>query len=101
MIPVVRLAGNPIVPRLGERARTSAREYRSVGGFTDLVHLNGGDYQRFTGPKGDACVAIRKLGDRRAAGYRWLLDAGKCVAPGGMLPDRDIEAFLEVAQFRG
>lgn len=76
-------------------------EYKTSTGFTPLARMSGGDYQRFTNPKGEACMAIRKLGDSRSIGYRWLIVAGKCMPPGSALTDGDIEKFLEGTQFRG
>ncbi len=76
-------------------------DYKTSSGFTPLAHLKGGDYQRFTNPKGEACVAIRKLGDSRTGGYRWLVVAGKCLPSGTSLTEADVETFLETTQFRG
>jgi hypothetical protein len=76
------------------------RDFQSAKDFTQLAQLNGGDYQRFTNPKGDACVAVRKLGDRQSAGYKWYLVAGKCAAKGASISEAEIADFLATTSFR-
>jgi hypothetical protein len=85
---------------LEEVVRGFNRDFQSAKDFTQLAQLNGGDYQRFTNPKGDPCVAIRKLGGSQSAGYQWFLVAGKCAAKGGSISESEIANFLASAGFR-
>ena len=85
---------------LEETVRGFNRDFQSAKDFTQLAQLNGGDYQRFTNPKGDACVAIRKVGGSQSAGYQWYLVAGKCAAKGASISDAEISDFLSTTGFR-
>ena len=85
---------------LEEVVRGFNSDFQSAKNFTQLAQLSGGDYQRFTNPTGDACVAIRKLGDARSAGYKWYLVAGKCVAKGVSISEAEIAQFMAVTGFR-
>jgi hypothetical protein len=85
---------------LEEVVRGFNRDFQSAKDFTQLAQLNGGDYQRFTNPKGDACVAIRKLGGSQSAGYQWYLVAGKCAVKGASISEAEIADFLRATDFR-
>lgn len=76
------------------------RDFQSARDFTQLAQVSGGDYQRFTSPKGEACVAIRKLGTAQSAGYQWFLVAGKCSAKGASISEAEISDFLASTGFR-
>ena len=85
---------------LEEVVRGFSRAYKSSRNFTELAQVNGGDFQRFTNPKGQACFAIRKLGSARSVGYRWLLVAGKCSVNGSAFSEADVADFLKSTDFR-
>jgi hypothetical protein len=85
---------------LEEVVRGFNRDFQSAKDFTQLAQVNGGDYQRFTNPKGDACVAIRKVGGSQSAGYQWYLVAGKCAVKGASISDAQIADFLTMTGFR-
>src|SRR5471032_2651925 len=73
---------------------------RPLATLEDVVRGFNRDFQRFTNPKGDACVAVRKLGDRQSAGYKWYLVAGKCAAKGASISEAEIANFLAATSFR-
>ena len=74
-----------------------AKDARNFGA---LGNMNGGDYQNFDSATGEHCIAIRKVGSSRAVGYRWVLLASKCVAPGKSLSDADAGLFMTSTNFR-
>ena len=76
------------------------RSFQSAKDFTQLAQLNGGDYQRFTNPKGEACVAIRKVGGAQSAGYQWYLVAGRCAVNGASISEAEVADFLKRADVR-
>jgi hypothetical protein len=80
--------------------RGFSRSFQATKDFTPLAQISGGDYQRFTGPKGESCFAVRKLGDAQGRYYKWVMLAGKCVAKGMAISEADIVQFMGTASFR-
>jgi hypothetical protein len=68
--------------------------------FTQPAQMSGADYLRFTGAKGDACVAIRKVGPVQGSGYKWVLFANECVPAGKTISDADLAQFIAAAAYR-
>jgi hypothetical protein len=72
--------GSSIFPTALQEA---VAEFSPVGkgakDFSSPVPLGDGDYARFTDARNEACVAVRKNGPARTAGYRYYLLATKCV----------------------
>jgi hypothetical protein len=69
-------------------------EGKHAAGFSQPSPTEGGDYLTFTSSKGDSCLGVRKLGPRQGSGYKWVVYATRCVAPGKAATQSDAQSFL-------
>jgi hypothetical protein len=82
-----------------EEAKSLSPDTKRGKDFSPPSSMNGDDYLRFTSARGEPCVAIRKPGPVQGAGYKWVLVATKCVAPGKSISDQDLGQFMAAADF--
>jgi hypothetical protein len=69
--------------------------------FSPPAQLNGTDYTTFTSEAGERCVAVRRLGPVQGRGYKWIVEASKCLSVGKALSQDDIGQFIAQVNFRG
>lgn len=77
---------------------TSAYQARN---FSALAHRDGADFTTFTIAAGNSCVGLRRYGPSESVGYRWILTAIRCEAPGRATTQREIDSFIAAARVRG
>jgi hypothetical protein len=73
---------------------------KNAKGFSEQMTLNDGNYETFTSESGESCVAVRKFGQARGKGYKWIVHASECVPIGKRFSQDDIGQFMSQVGFR-
>lgn len=71
------------------------------GASWSAVSRHGGaDYHTFKSNEAEACVGFRKFGDRRSAGYAWIMAGLLCAPRGEELQHAHLATFIDGARPR-
>jgi hypothetical protein len=85
---------------LADALRSRSPQARGSLSMSDIRQHKDADFVSFQSAARESCIGIRKIGPNNAQGMRWVLYATRCVPPGQLTSEAEIDSFVRQARLR-
>jgi hypothetical protein len=95
-------SGAYVLTRMPVADYLKALDKRAANGtdWSGITAYGGADYSTFRSGEAESCVGFRKLGEKRNAGFAWIMHGLLCAPEGQTLQPAQMNQFIDDARVR-